>query len=102
MNRQPCVLLLVVPLLLSVSLTCAGCGAKKRAAVAVGREVAAESYSDSDDEDDSPRMVSETTEMSTDQMGSFCSGPLGCTLQGIGWVLALPVRGLVALFDVMF
>lgn len=102
MNRLAYPLVVVIPMLLFISLSSSGCSAKKRAATAVTREVVAQSSDDSDDEEIGPRMVSETTEASTDQMGSFCSGMLGCTLQGIGWVLALPLRAIVGVFDVMF
>lgn len=102
MNRPVRAVSLLVLVALSVSSLCGGCGPKKRVAAAVTREVVAESHSDSTGEDDTPQMVSETSEMSTEQMGSFCSGPLGCAVQGIGWVLALPFRAVVGLVDVMF
>ncbi len=89
-------------MLLFVSLSSSGCSAKKRVATAVTREVVAQSSDTSEDEESSPRMVSETTEFSTDQMGSFCSGVLGCTVQGIGWVLALPLRAIVGVVDEIF
>lgn len=79
-----------------------GCGAKKRAVAAATHEVVAQRDDGESDVDDQPHRVNETTEMSTDQMGSFCSGVLSCTIEGIGWVLALPLRGIVGLFDALF
>lgn len=96
----PLVLLVSAPIL--VSLPCSGCSAKKRAAATVAREVVAQPDEDDSAEEAQPRFVSGTPEMSTDQMGSFCSGALGCTLQGIGWALALPFRVLVGFFDALF
>lgn len=98
--------LLCIPASLLVGLAAVspivGCSAKKRAVSAAAHEVVAQRDGEGGDSDDAPWRANETTEMSTDQMGSFCSGALGCTIEGIGWVLALPFRALVGLVDVLF
>lgn len=100
-SRISCRILLVSVALL-VSLSCSGCSAKKKVVTTVTREVVAQPDGDSDSEEVRPRVISETTETSTEQMGSFCSGVLSCTIEGIGWVLALPFRAIVGFLDVMF
>lgn len=48
-------------------------------------------------------VVTEKTETTTESSsGIGCSGILTCTVEGIGFILSLPFRLIVGLFDVIF
>lgn len=102
MKRRSTSIVLLVTVSLLVAPSSSGCSSKKRVVTTVTREVAAQPDGATDSEESAPRVISETTETSTEQMGSFCSGILSCTFEGIGWVIALPFRALVGVIDVIF
>jgi hypothetical protein len=94
--------ILLVALIAPIS----GCSSTRTSSTTtVHTEEGATSPSRRDSDQQAPtKVVTEKTETVTEKenSGPWCGGILSCTVEGIGWVLALPFRLVGGAIDVIF